>query len=93
MKMMIIIIIIITYFFNLCFGTLGIAATTGLFYEPRMIGDGDCGAIGRGNRSTCRKPVQVPLRPPEIQHDMNPGSNTDRCGGKLATSRLSYDTA
>jgi hypothetical protein len=27
--------------FNLCGGTLGTAATTGLLYQPRMIGDGD----------------------------------------------------
>jgi hypothetical protein len=27
-------------------GTLGTAATTGLLYQPRMIGDGDCGEIG-----------------------------------------------
>jgi hypothetical protein len=44
------------FFFNLCGGTLGTAATTGLLYQPRMIGDGDCGEtggmkIGRGNRS------------------------------------------
>jgi hypothetical protein len=25
-----------------CGGTLGTAATTGLVYHPRMIGDGDC---------------------------------------------------
>jgi hypothetical protein len=30
-------------FFNLCSGTLGTAATTGLLYQPRMIGDGDYG--------------------------------------------------
>jgi hypothetical protein len=34
------------FFFNLCGGTLGTAATTGLFYQPRMIGDVDCGEIG-----------------------------------------------
>jgi hypothetical protein len=33
-------------FFYLCCGTLGTAATTGLLYQPRMIGDGDCGEIG-----------------------------------------------
>jgi hypothetical protein len=48
-------ITIIYIFFNLCGGTLGTAATTGLLYQPRMIGDGDCGKIGgmkigRGNR-------------------------------------------
>jgi hypothetical protein len=41
---------------------LGTAATTGLLYQPQMIDDGDCGAIGgrktgRGNRSTRRKPA------------------------------------
>jgi hypothetical protein len=51
-----------SFFFNLCGGTLGTAATTGLLYQPRMIGDGDCGEIGgmkigRGNRSTRRKPA------------------------------------
>jgi outer membrane receptor for Fe3+-dicitrate len=45
------------YFFLLVGGTFGTAATTGLSYQPRMIGDGDCGEIGgveidRGNRST-----------------------------------------
>jgi hypothetical protein len=25
---------------------LGTASTTGLLYQPRMIGDGDCGEIG-----------------------------------------------
>jgi hypothetical protein len=62
------------FFFNLCGGTLGTAATTGLLYQPQMIGDGDRGEIGeikigRGNRSTRRKPALAPLRPPQIQHD------------------------
>jgi hypothetical protein len=34
------------FLFSLCGGTLGTAATTGLLYQPRMIGDGDCGEIG-----------------------------------------------
>jgi hypothetical protein len=55
-------------------GTLGTAYTTGLLYQPRMIGDGDCGEIGgmkmgRGNRSTRRKPSPAPLCPPQIPHD------------------------
>jgi hypothetical protein len=33
-------------FFKLCGGTLGTAATTGLLYQPWMIGEGDCGKIG-----------------------------------------------
>jgi hypothetical protein len=31
------------FLFNLCGETLGTAATTGLMYQPRMIGDGDYG--------------------------------------------------
>jgi hypothetical protein len=55
--------------------TLGTVATTGLLYQPQMIDDGDCGAIdgtkiGRGNRSTQRKPASVPLCPPQIPHDL-----------------------
>jgi hypothetical protein len=38
-----------------------------------MIGDSDCGEIGgmkigRGNRSTRRKPAPTPLGPPQIPH-------------------------
>jgi hypothetical protein len=65
---------LITFFFNLCGGTLGTAATAGLLYQPQMIGDGDCGEIGgmkigRGNRSTRRKPAPALLLPPQIPHD------------------------
>jgi hypothetical protein len=43
-------------------------------YQPQMIGEGDCGAIGgmkigRGNRSTPRKPAPASLFPPEIPLD------------------------
>jgi hypothetical protein len=53
---------------------LGNAATTGLLYQPQMIDDGDYGdiggmKIGRGNRSTRRKPALAPLCPPHIPHD------------------------
>jgi hypothetical protein len=53
---------------------LGTAATTGLLYQPQMIDDGDYGAvggmkIGRGNRSTRRRPAPVTLCPPQIPHD------------------------
>jgi hypothetical protein len=45
---------------------LGTAATAGLLYKSQMIDKGDCGAIGgmkigRGNRSTRRKPAPAPL--------------------------------
>jgi hypothetical protein len=54
---------------------LGIAATIGLLYQTQIMYDGDCGAIsgmkiGRGNRSTRRKPAPVTLFPPQIPHDL-----------------------
>jgi hypothetical protein len=66
----------------------------GLLYQPRLIDD-ECGAfggmrIGRGNRSTRKKPAPVPLCPPQIPHDL--GSNPGHRGGKPATNRLSYGT-
>jgi hypothetical protein len=53
---------------------VGTAATAGLLYQPQMIDDGDCGAIGgmkigRGNRSTRRKSALAPLSPPQIRHN------------------------
>jgi hypothetical protein len=62
-----------SFCFNLCDGTLGTVATTGLLYQPRMIG-GDYGEIGgikidRGNQSIRRKPAPAPLYPPQIPHD------------------------
>jgi hypothetical protein len=54
---------------------LGTAATCGLLYKPQMmIDESDCGAIGtmkigRGNRSTRRKPAPAPLCPPQTPHD------------------------
>jgi hypothetical protein len=52
----------------------GTAATTGLLYQPQMIDEGDCGAIGgmkigRGHRSTRRKPTPAPFCPPQIPLD------------------------
>jgi hypothetical protein len=46
----------------------------GLLYQPRMIDD-ECGAvggmrIGRGNRSTGRKPAPAPLCPLQIPRDL-----------------------
>jgi hypothetical protein len=54
---------------------LGTAATTGLLYQPQIIDECDCGAvggmkIGRVNRSTRRKPAPVPLCSPQIPHDL-----------------------
>jgi hypothetical protein len=51
---------------------LGTAAKTGLLNQPRMIDEyGAFGGmrIGRGNRSTRRKPARAPLCPPQIPHD------------------------
>jgi hypothetical protein len=50
---------------------------TGLLYQPRMIDECAVGGmiIGRGNRSTPRKPAPVPLCPSQIPHDLDLGSN------------------
>jgi hypothetical protein len=53
---------------------LATAATTGLLYQPQMIDDGECVAIGgmkigKGNRSTRRKPTPALLCLPEIPYD------------------------
>jgi hypothetical protein len=54
-----------------------------------MIDEGDCEAIGgmkigRGNRSTRRKPAPAPLCPPQIPHDKTRARTPDRRGGKPA---------
>jgi hypothetical protein len=47
----------------------------GLLYQPRMMDDDVCGAVGgmndRRNRSTQRKPSPVSLCPPQIPYDLN----------------------
>jgi hypothetical protein len=56
--------------------------------------DGEIGGmmIGKGNRSTRRKPAPVPLCPPQTVHAC-PDANPGRRSGKPATNRLSYGTA
>jgi hypothetical protein len=84
------------FFFNLWGGTLGTAATTGLLYQPRTIGDDDCGEIGgmnigRGNRSTRRQfsATLSTTNPTWLDPVLNPG----RRGGKPPTNLLSYGAA
>jgi hypothetical protein len=83
------------FFLISCGGTLGTAATTGLLYQPRMIGDGDCGDIGgmkicRGkpkySDKTCPSATLSTTSPTGLDPGFNPGSR----GGKPATNRLSY---
>jgi hypothetical protein len=78
--------------------SLGAAATSGLLNKPQIIDKDDCGAIdgmkiGRGNRSTRRKPASAPHCPPQIPHDQTRARTQDRRGGKPATNRLSYGAA
>jgi hypothetical protein len=67
---------------------------TGLLCQPRVIYDGEemGGMIGRGNRSTRRKPASVPICPPKA-HMLFPETNPGRRDGKPATNRLRYGTA
>jgi hypothetical protein len=64
-----------------------------LVSEPGDCEDGEFAemTIGRGHRSTRRKPAPAPLCPQQIPPDS--GANPDRRGGKSATNRLSYDVA
>jgi hypothetical protein len=78
--------------------SLGTAATSGLVYKLQMIDEDDCGAIdgmkiGRGNRSTRRKPAPAPLCPPQIPYDQTLAPTPGRRGGKPATNGLSYGAA
>jgi hypothetical protein len=71
------------------------AATSGLLYQPQMIGEGDCGAIGgkkigRGNRSTRRKSASVPLCPPQIPHDQTRARTPSAALGSQRLNHLSY---
>jgi hypothetical protein len=70
----------------------------GLLYQPRMIDDDDCGAvggmrIGRGkpkySEKTCSSANLYSINPTWLDVGSNPG----RAGGKPATNRLSYGTA
>jgi hypothetical protein len=75
-------------------GPLGTAATSRpIVPAPSDCDDGEIGGmIGRGNRSTRRKPDLVLLCPPQIPH-ASPDANPGRCGGKAASNSLSYGTA
>jgi hypothetical protein len=60
---------------------------------PGDYDDGEIGGmIGRGNRSTRRKPDPVPLCPPQTPQ-VCPDANPGRRGGKPATNRLNYGIA
>jgi hypothetical protein len=66
--------------------SLGTATISGLLFKPQMIDEGDCGAIcgikiGRGNRSTRRKPAPAPLCPPQIPHDQTRALTRDAAVG------------
>jgi hypothetical protein len=76
-------------------GPLGTVATNRpIMPAPGDYDDGEIGGmmIGRGNRSTRRKPAPVPLCAPQTPHAC-PDTNPGRCGGKPVTNRLSYGTA
>jgi hypothetical protein len=49
--------------------------------------------IGRGNRSTRRKPTPAPLCPPQNPAWQTPSRTPDRSCGKPVTNRLSYGAA
>jgi hypothetical protein len=58
--------------------------------------DDECGAVGgmhgRGNKSTQRRPVPMPLCPPQIPHDLTRARNQAVTVGSGRLTQ-SYDTA
>jgi hypothetical protein len=66
---------------------LGTAATTGLFYQPRMVHD-ECEAVVgmRIGKETCPSATLFTTNPTLP----DPGSNPGPHGGKPAANRLSY---
>jgi hypothetical protein len=94
-------VISITHFFYSQWGkteSLGTATTTGLLYQPQMIGDADCGETD-GNEDWQGKPKYSEKTCPSATLSttnptwLDPGLNPGRRGGKPATNRLSYGAA
>jgi hypothetical protein len=73
---------------------LGTSATVwSVVPAPDDIDDDECGTvggmkIGRGNRSTQRKPAPVPLCPPQISHDLTWAQT--RAAAAMARPRVLY---
>jgi hypothetical protein len=75
---------------------LGTVATNRpIVLAPGDYDDGEFGGmmIGRGIRSTRRKPAPVPPCPPQTTPHACPDANPGRRGEKPATNRLGYGTA
>jgi hypothetical protein len=77
-------------------GPLGTAATNRrIVPSPGDYDDGEIGGmiIGRGNRSTRRKPAPVSLCLPQTLHSACTRTRATAVGSQRATSRLSYGSA
>jgi hypothetical protein len=70
-------------------GPLGTAATIGLLCQPRDVGE-VAGMIGRGNRSTRRKPAPVPLCPPQTRHAARTRTRAAAVGSQRLTAELRH---
>jgi hypothetical protein len=69
-------------------GPLGTAATNrSIVPAPGDYDDGEIGGmIGRGNRSTRRRPAPVPLCPPQIPHAAQMLTRADEVGSQRLTA-------
>jgi hypothetical protein len=69
-------------------GPLGTAATNRpIVPAPGDYVDGDiCGMIGKGNRSTRRKPAPVPLCPPQTPHAAQMRTQATTVGSQRLTT-------
>jgi hypothetical protein len=69
-------------------GPLGTAATNRPIVPAPGVYDGEIGAmmIGRGNRSTRRKPAPVPLCPPQTPHAVRTRTRAAAVGSQRLTA-------
>jgi hypothetical protein len=65
-----------------------------LFFVPFLVMEHRWNETDRGKpKNSGKKPVPVPLCPPQIPHGLTPGSNPGLRGGRSAANRLSIGTA
>jgi hypothetical protein len=62
----------------------------GLLCQPRVFNGEIGGMIGRGNRSTRRKPAPVPLCPPQTPHSARTRTRAAAVGSQRLTAELRH---
>jgi hypothetical protein len=75
------------FFLNWCSGGWSpVGSTRPIVPAPGDYDDGEIGMIGRGNRSTRRKPAPVPLCPPQTPHPARTRTRAAAVGSQRLTA-------